>query len=937
MTGGGGVRWLLAVAAGVLCAFGTGGAAAQTVERGPYLQLGTPDGIVVRWRTDVDTDSEVRYGTTQGSLGMSASDATLTTEHEISLAGLTPDTVYYYSVGTTTQVLAGDDADHFFLTSPVPGGVKATRIWVLGDSGSANADAEAVRDAYYGYTGPEHTDLWLMLGDNAYTDGTDLEYQAAVFDMYPEMLRKSVLWPTIGNHDIVDSDAQTGAYFDIFTLPTSAEAGGLASGTEAYYSFDHANVHFICLDSWDTSRSPTGAMMTWLGNDVASTTQDWIVAFWHYPPYSKGAKDSDLSGRSIQMRENALPILEDAGVDLVLTGHSHNYERSFLIDGHYGLSGTFDPSTMLLDGGDGRLDGDGAYGKPTAGLAPHEGAVHVVAGSSGKLASGPLDHPVMFWGAEILGSVVLDVDGNQLDLTFIDDAGVVRDYCTIIKGSGSPPADPSALAANTLSDSAIVVTWTDDSVNETGFEVERSPDGLSGWSQVATTGGGVTGWTDIGLSADTTYWYRVRATNAFGDSGYSNVDSATTGPLSPSGLVATEISPTEIDLAWTDNSANETAFEIERSPDGLTGWTEIGTVAADVVAYSDGGLLPLTTYWYRVRGTNGNGDSGDSNVDSATTLDDAPPAPGGLAAATVSDTRIDLSWTDNSNNETGFEIERSPDGVSGWSLLATVGADVVAHSDTGLTPVTTYWYRVRATNAAGASAYSNVDGATTQDIPPAAPGALGATAISDSRIDLAWTDNSANETGFRIERSPDGLAWAEIAVTGADVTAHPDTGLTSETTYWYRVRATNGAGESAYSSPATATTLLTGPSDLVATAVTDGRIDLSWRDNSSSEIVFRIERSPDGASWSEITIVPADTTTYSDFGLAALTTYFYRVRATGPSADTPYSDTASATTGSSRVTPGVPPESFIGSLREQRGSLPPRWLYRHGWRRGLYR
>ncbi len=413
-------------------------AAAVTVTRGPYLQLGTPSSTVVRWRTSAPVIGRVQYGQSAGAQTWAAQESTATTEHAVTLTGLLPNTTYYYSVGTDSAVLAGGDATHFFLTPPVAGTATATRVWVLGDSGTANANARAVRDAYYAFTGARHTNLWLMLGDNAYANGTDAEYQAAVFDVFPTMLRKSVLWSTLGNHDgfSADSASQTGPYYNIFTLPKAGEAGGLASGTEAYYSFDYANIHFISLESFETNRSATGPMLTWLRNDLASTNQPWIVAFFHHPPYSKGSHDSDTEIELREMRQNALPILENAGVDLVLSGHSHSYERSFLIDGHYGTSGTF-TSALTKDGGSGREDGAGPYRKPTYGMAAHEGAVYAVAGSSGQATGGALNHPAMFLSLNSLGSLVLDVNGNRLDATFLDQAGVRRDYFTIVKGPGA--------------------------------------------------------------------------------------------------------------------------------------------------------------------------------------------------------------------------------------------------------------------------------------------------------------------------------------------------------------------------------------------------------------------------------------------------------------------------------------------------------------------
>ena len=415
----------------------TDGLGAPAVTRGPYLQRATPDSLVVRWRTDLESDSWVSYGDAPGQLDGSAYDPALVTDHEVELTGLLPGTRYFYAVGTSSAVLAGADAETYFITPPPAGQPKPTRIWVIGDSGTANQDARAVRDAYLAFTGERPTDLWLMLGDNAYLSGTDAEYQAAVFDVYPGLLRRSVLWPTLGNHDGIsaDSDTQTGPYYDIFTLPTGGQAGGLPSGTEAYYSFDYGNLHFIVLDSHETDRSPGGAMLSWAAADLAATQADWVIAFWHHPPYTKGSHDSDVEIQLIEMRENALPVFEGGGVDLVLTGHSHSYERSFLLDSHYGDSTSL-TAAMILDGGDGNVLGDGPYRKPSDAPTPHEGTVYTVAGSSGKIGGGPLDHPAMVTSLNRLGSLVLDVDGRFLEGTFLDSDGQVADRFTIVKSDG---------------------------------------------------------------------------------------------------------------------------------------------------------------------------------------------------------------------------------------------------------------------------------------------------------------------------------------------------------------------------------------------------------------------------------------------------------------------------------------------------------------------
>ncbi len=406
----------------------------ESVLRGPYLQQGTPETLLVKWRTDYPTTAGVYFGLTPQALELESLVDTPATEHTVMLTSLQPDTTYYYRIGNYYRPLVGADGPHSVLTPPVSGSSKPTRIWVIGDSGTANQNAAAVRDAFKTYSGPRYADLWLMLGDNAYSDGEDREYQEAVFDMYPELLRRVVLWPTLGNHDgrTADSDLQRGPYYDIFALPTNGEAGGVASGTEAYYSFDYANIHFVCLESYETDRSPGGAMLTWLENDLAATDKPWLIAFWHHPPYSKGSHDSDSESRLVDMRENALPILEAYGVDLVLSGHSHSYERSFFINGHYGQSDTLQAS-MILDGGDGRESSDGPYQKPMGAGVPNAGAVYAVAGSSGKTSGGSLDHPVMIVSLNTLGSIVLDIAGNRLEAVFIDDAGSVQDQFSMVK------------------------------------------------------------------------------------------------------------------------------------------------------------------------------------------------------------------------------------------------------------------------------------------------------------------------------------------------------------------------------------------------------------------------------------------------------------------------------------------------------------------------
>jgi hypothetical protein len=599
----------------VLCAF-CSSAFAAGLTRGPYLQNGTPSSLVVRWRTDTATDTLVQYGDAPGNLILSAYSPLLTTEHEIILSGLTPNGLYYYSVGSSSQTLAGNDANHYFVVFPPIGQDRSARIWVLGDAGTQTSSQIAVRDAYYGFTGTRHTELWLMLGDNAYNVGSDTEYQGAVFNMYPTMLRKSVLFSTLGNHETAQATnyVDTYPYFSIFTLPTAGEGGGVPSGTEHFYSFDYGTIHFICLDSMTADRATNGIMANWLRTDLGNTLATWLVAFWHHPPYSKGSHNSDTENELIQMRQNFNPILEDGGVDLVLSGHSHSYERSFLIDRHYGLSSTFN-NTNKIDGGSGR---DATpYLKPS-GLVAHKGAVYSVAGSSGQTSGGSLNHPAMFISLNVLGSVVLDFATNRLDLSFVNSSGAVQDYFTIIKGGAPNP--PAGLTA-TPGDAQVALGWNA-SGGATSYNVKRSTTPGGPYTTIAPNVI-TTSYTDTTVVNGTTYYYVVSAVNADGESANSSEVSATpnpaTPPAAPTNLAASAPGKKKIRLTWTQSSSpNIASNKVYRATVNGGPYSLIASIPA-ATTYQNTGLISGTTYYYVVTAVNSSGlESPQSNQASGT-------------------------------------------------------------------------------------------------------------------------------------------------------------------------------------------------------------------------------------------------------------------------------------------------------------------------------
>ena len=368
------------------------------------------------------------------------------------------------------------------------------------------------------------------------------------------------------------------------------------------------------------------------------------------------------------------------------------------------------------------------------------------------------------------------------------------------------PAPPSNLAITSVLSNKISLSWTDNSNNETGFKIQRKTGPTGTYATIATTAANLTAYNDTTVTDGTLYYYEVSATNAVGDSAPSNEVSGTTPLATPTGATATAVSSSQINLTWTNNSASATLNLIERKTTVNGTYAQIAQVAANVQSYSDtNGLAPNTKYYYQIRDTNGTIYSAYSNQPSATTFQAAPAPPSNLAITSVLSNKISLSWTDNSNNETGFKIQRKTGPTGTYATIATTAANVTAYNDTTVTDGTLYYYEVSATNTAGDSAPSNEVSGTT---PLAAPTGATAAAVSSSQINLTWVDNSSSETGYKIERKRTATGtFAQIDQVGANVQSYSDGGLDAHTTYFYRVRATNGTIDSDYSNTPSATTL----------------------------------------------------------------------------------------------------------------------------------
>jgi len=234
------LRTALALAPALFLASLSRPASAEALARKPYLQTLTPTSAILVWTTDVAAGSVVHYGTSQQDLTKTASAPGTATQHEVKIAGLKPSTRYYYNVGSSNGVLASEDANHYLVTAPTAGAKQKFRAWIVGDSGTGDSGQTTTRDAMLSHVGSYRPDLFLHLGDIAYDQKTTAQFTSNFFNIYASVLENTVVWPTIGNHEGASSDSKTqiGPYYTAYVLPKAGEAGGMPSGTEAYYAFD---------------------------------------------------------------------------------------------------------------------------------------------------------------------------------------------------------------------------------------------------------------------------------------------------------------------------------------------------------------------------------------------------------------------------------------------------------------------------------------------------------------------------------------------------------------------------------------------------------------------------------------------------------------------------------------------------------------------------
>ena len=329
------------------------------------------------------------------------------------------------------------------------------------------------------------------------------------------------------------------------------------------------------------------------------------------------------------------------------------------------------------------------------------------------------------------------------------------------------PAAPSSANATPRFGFAITVAWTDNSGNEAGFRVERSSTSGGPWTVIRTTSPNVTSRDDYPFfDVEQLICYRVLAFNSYGDSGPSNVD-CTTPPAAPTGLTAAVADDGTVALSWTDNSGVEDGYVVLRGDAGGSGMSAIATLPANATGYREAALDG--TYGYVVRATKDGGTSLSSSNFVQVVVATAPPSPPpNVDAVPQSSSVVSVTWTDGSNNEEGFRVERSADGGASWVTYYTAGMDNTALWDDGAAPEQQVCYRVIAFNAKGDSPPSNTDCTT----PPAGPTSFSASGVDSITVDFAWTDNSGVEDGYQIGIDYGYGYWEIIASVGPNTTSY---------------------------------------------------------------------------------------------------------------------------------------------------------------------
>ena len=449
-----------------------------------------------------------------------------------------------------------------------------------------------------------------------------------------------------------------------------------------------------------------------------------------------------------------------------------------------------------------------------------------------------------------------------------------------------PPAAPTVTM--TYSDSGKPkLTWNAVS-GATSYRVFRSESRGTGYSLLGTTT--ATSYTNTGAAVGKTYYYRVKAVNSVGTSGYSNIVSCkakAAAPAAPS-VTAGNSSTGKPQLTWKAVSG-AVSYRIYRSESRGTGYSLLGTTSS--TSYVNTGAAAGKTYYYRVKAVNRDGmASAYSNIVSGKAKTAAPAAPS-VTAGNSSTGKPQLTWKAVSG-AVSYRIYRSESRGTGYSLLGTTSS--TSYVNTGAAAGKTYYYRVKAVNRDGmASAYSNIVSGKAKAAVPAAPSVTAGNS-STGKPRLTWKAVSG-AVSYRIYRSESrGTGYSLLGTTSS--TSYVNTGAAAGKTYYYRVKAVNRDGmASAYSNIVSGKATLPAPVLNIGLSVSSGKPMLAW-DAVPGATSYRIYRSTSRGTGYSL-LATTTSTSYVNTSAAKGTTYYYRVKACNAAGLSPYSNIVSARPG----------------------------------------
>ncbi|MFN3782984.1 MAG: metallophosphoesterase [Spirosomataceae bacterium] len=425
---------------------------AQTIERHPYLQQPTQKSMGIQWRFSDPSNGAVRYYSVNNpGVTFEKKNDKIQKDHFLVLTDLTPNSSYRYEVKGNNGVWQSHP-DYFFRTAPSDINQKI-RIWAMGDFGDLRKQdyvrtQTGVRDTHL-KTKDKHTDLWLWLGDMSYGNNKDYLMQTGVFDFFgPKILSNTPIVTVPGNHEYYENnvfnrlDSQI-VYFDLVNPPVSGEANGLPSYNKSYYSMRYGPLHIIALNSYGKENGKLlydtdSKQYQWLKKELEHSKDAlWKVVILHHPPYTKRSHDSDAEQELVQIRQALVPLFDVYHIDLVLTGHSHVYERSHLMANHLGHSSEFLPATHIKQNVTGRYTST----EPPY-INKKEGTIYCVVGSGGRLElparSGESPHPTSVYSQiEVGGSLLFTIENNRLDAQWTASTGEIMDQFTVFKNVNS--------------------------------------------------------------------------------------------------------------------------------------------------------------------------------------------------------------------------------------------------------------------------------------------------------------------------------------------------------------------------------------------------------------------------------------------------------------------------------------------------------------------